>query len=47
MEIKFEAENICGDIEFEIKQMEAFAADQADTPVITYGYGEILTLLCC
>lgn len=47
MEIKFETENICGDIEFEIKQMEAFVEDLADAPEMTYGLGAILTLLCC
>lgn len=43
----YEETGVCGDIEFELKQMETFVENSADAPEITYGYGDFMTILCC
>lgn len=42
-----ETKDVCGDIAFELNQMEIFAENSADAPEITYGFGQFMTIICC
>lgn len=42
-----ETKDVCGDIAFELNQMEIFAENSADAPQITYGFGQFMTIICC
>lgn len=47
MDKMFETSVVCGDVEYELKQMETFVENSADAPEITYGFGDFMTILCC